>query len=151
MPRNEHFLSPETWDAAAELVTFTPRQPQYTAGASLSSLAVHVRDHKNRDLPLGDRTLEAHYGRFVISQSRKPAGEAKRWALEKSYGPEPIVATIFGHDARLYHRGPEPEPDDIDGRMPAVVVWHDGEMFYLVASGELEPDELVRIAMSLYA
>jgi hypothetical protein len=41
-------------------------------------------------------------------------------------------------------------PGDIDGRSPAVVVWHDGAMIYLVASGELGANELSRIAMSMY-
>ena len=54
------------------------------------------------------------------------------------------------HEAMAYELGPEPEPDDIDGRMPAVVTWSDGEIFYLVASGELTVDWLLRIAGSLY-
>jgi hypothetical protein len=50
---------------------------------------------------------------------------------------------------RKYELGPEPgpEPDDIDGRSPAVV-WHEGEMHYLVASHEVLVVELVRIARS---
>ena len=53
--------------------------------------------------------------------------------------------------ARVYERGPEPPPGDIDGRSLAVVTWHDADMFYLIASDELTTDELVRIATSLYA
>jgi hypothetical protein len=50
----------------------------------------------------------------------------------------------------VYELGPEPPPDDIDGRSPSVVAWHDGEMFYLLASIEMAADVLVRIATSLY-
>jgi hypothetical protein len=151
MPRNEHFLTAESWEAAADLLTFTPRQPAYTANAPLKSLEVRVRDHKLRDIPLEDRNLEAHYGQFVISQSRKGKAEAKRWALDVSYGQGAVISTIFEHDARVYPLGPEPEPGDPDGRMPAIVAWHDAEILYLVASDQLEPDELVKIAMSMYA
>lgn len=44
----------------------------------------------------------------------------------------------------------QPAPHDPDGRSPAVVAWHDGELFFLIASGELPSDALVRIAESLY-
>ncbi len=57
---------------------------------------------------------------------------------------------IAGHAAHVDELGPEPEPDDIDERNPAVVTWHDAEMFYLIASGEMSSDGLVRIANSLY-
>jgi hypothetical protein len=40
--------------------------------------------------------------------------------------------------------------DDPDGRSPAVVTWHDGEMHYLLASGEMEAVYLVEIATSMY-
>ena len=45
---------------------------------------------------------------------------------------------------------PEPAPDDIDGRSPAIVAWHDGELFCLIASDTMSSDQLVRIAISLY-
>ncbi len=35
---------------------------------------------------------------------------------------------------------------DIDGRSPSVVTWHDGEMFYLIASDKMSSAELGRIA-----
>jgi hypothetical protein len=37
-----------------------------------------------------------------------------------------------------------------NGRCPSVVTWHDGEMVYLILSGKLPSDVLVRIANSLY-
>ena len=51
----------------------------------------------------------------------------------------------------MYELGPEPPPDDIDGRSPSVVTWHDVDMFYLIASGEMRSHDLVSIANSLYA
>ena len=51
---------------------------------------------------------------------------------------------------RAYELGPEPEPDDIDGRSPCVVAWHDADMFLMIAGDELFSDELLRIAISLY-
>ena len=46
--------------------------------------------------------------------------------------------------------GPEPPPDDIDGRSSAVIVWHDGDMFYLIASGEMSAGQLMPVAVSMY-
>jgi len=132
------------------MLTFRPRVPTRTAGLPLQALRIHVRDHKRRELPLSERTLEAHYGRFVLSQARKTDEEARRLATDVSYGRDPREARIAGHDARVYELGPEPEPDDIDGRSPAVVVWHDAGMLFLVASGEMTSDELIGIAISLY-
>lgn len=147
---NPHFANPENWHAAGSMVGFRPREPRHTAGRELESLAVHIRDHRLRELPMSERTLEAHYGTFVLSQARRTESEARRLALDLSYGAAPQEARILGHGARLYEHGPEPDPDDIDGRMPAVVTWSDGDLFFLVASGELSTATLVRIAMSLY-
>ena len=132
------------------MLTFRPVQPKYTAGLELESIHIHVRDHRQQDLAIADRTCEAYYGDFVVSQSRRRPDEARRLALELSYGPNPIVATIFGRDARVYELGPDPGPDDIDGRSPAVVTWYDADMFFLIASSALEVAELQKIAMSLY-
>ncbi len=132
------------------MLTFRPIEPPHTAGLRLQSIHVHVRDHKLRDLPIEDRTLEAHYGGFVLSQSRKGAAEARRLALDVSYGRAAHETRIAGRAGRVYELGPEPPPDDIDGRSPAVVTWHDAEMFYLIASGGMSSDDLVRIAISLY-
>jgi len=150
MTRNIHFETADSWDAVRNKLTFEPLEPSHTEGFHLQSLQIHVRDHKQRELTVGDRTLEAHYGGFVLSQARRTADEARRLALTVSYGQAPRTVQIAGRDARVYELGPEPPPDDIDGRSPSVVVWHDGEMFYLMASGEMPSEALVRIAASLY-
>ena len=75
-----------------------------------------------------DRTLEAQYGAFVLSQTHRGAVEAKRLALKVSYGADPRAALIAGHEARVYELGPEPPPDDVEGRSPAVVAWSDGHL-----------------------
>jgi hypothetical protein len=151
MAENPHFASAPSWKAAGEMLTFQPRQPAFTAGRELQSLRIYVRDHKMRDLRIGERSLEVHYGSFVVSQSRKGIAEARRLALEVSYGQNLREGAIAGHPARVYELGPEPEPDHLDGRPPAVVTWHDGEMFFLIASGEMPVDELIPIAASMYS
>ena len=133
------------------MLTFRPREPRHTAGLPLQSIQIHVRDHKLRELPVDDRTLEAHYGGFVVSQSRKSTNEARRPALAAWYGRAARETQIAGCVARVFELGPEPAPGDIDGRRPSVVTWQDGEIFYLIASGEMSSEELVRIAISLYA
>jgi hypothetical protein len=110
---------------------------------------VHVRDHRERELPRERRTLEAHYDGFVVSQARAGTAGARRLALDVSYGQGPRPVRIGAHDGRAYDMGPEPAPDDPDGRSPAVVTWCDGEMFYMAASSELPVEVLVRIASSL--
>jgi len=115
----------------------------------LSSLAVWVKDHKLREVNQARRSLEAHYGGFVLAQSQPGQDEAALLALETSYGSSFVAVTVAGREGKSYPLGPPPEPHDIDGRAPAVVVWADGARFYLVASGELEADVLVRIAGSL--
>ena len=150
MTANQHFTGVSSWDAAHEMLTFQPFQPTFTASHELRSLRIYVRDHKMRELPIGERSLEVHFGRFVISQSRKGVEEARRLALDVSYGREPQEGAIAGHAARIYELGPEPEPGDIDGRPPSVATWHDGEMFFLIASGELPVADLIPIAASMY-
>ena len=39
-------------------------------------IRIHVRDHKLRELSINDRTLEGHYGGFVLSQARKGTDES---------------------------------------------------------------------------
>jgi hypothetical protein len=148
---NPHFISAESWEAAADELTFIPVEPAHTAGHSLQSISIHVRDHRMRELPIGDRSFEAHFGAFVVSQQQAPdEHEARRRAVEQSYGLEPREGVIAGHAARMYELGPETPPDDPDGRSPAVVVWADGDVFHLIASGQLAVAELVRIAESIY-
>jgi hypothetical protein len=133
------------------MLTFRPIEPGYTAGLRLQAIRIHVRDHKFRELSVNDRTLEAHYGGFVLSQARKRnADEAMHLALVVAYGRAGRDSYVAGHAARVYELGPEPAPDDIDGRSPAVVTWHDAELFCLIASGTMLSDELVKVANSLY-
>jgi uncharacterized protein len=147
---NPHFATVESWDAARPLVAFVPRIPQARAGVA-PVLRVFVRDHKLRAVPVGERTLEADYGQFVFTQSRRTPDEAQRLAPNVSYGGAPQEASIVGRPARVYELGPEPTPDDIDGRSPAVIAWHDGEVFYLLASDEMTGHALTTIAMSVYS
>lgn len=144
------FESAASWEEARTLVEFAPRVPAETAGATLESLSVHVRDHKARELPRSDRSLEAHYGRFVLSQCHRGQDEARRWALEISYGAGPRPVRIAGREGRAYELGPEVPDDAPDGRSPAVVTWHDGEMHYLLASVSMGAEELLVVAGSMY-
>ena len=150
MTNNPHFETASSWKAARAKLTFQPREPGYTVGLRLHSIRIHVRDHKLRELSINDRTLEAHYGGFVLSQARKGTDEARRLALDVRYGSTGQEGQVAGHAARIYELGPEPAPDDIDGRSPAVVTWHDADLFFLVASDTMSSHELVRIAISLY-
>ena len=147
---NPHFETAASWLAARTMVTFQPLEPKETAGRRLQSIRIHVRDHKLRELRIEERTLEAHYGDFVLSQSRKGVDDARRLALDVSYGRAVRNALVAGRTARVYELGPEPPPDDIDGRSPSVVVWHDADMLFLIASGQMPADALMPIAESLY-
>jgi hypothetical protein len=151
MAENVHFAAVSDWKAAQALLTFEPRQPTVPKDLEAARLRIYVRDHKMRELAVDERTLEAYYNGFVFTQSRKGVEEARRLALDVSYGREPREASIGGHAARAYELGPEPEPDDIDGRPPSVVTWHDGEMFFFLASAEMPVGELIPIAASIYA
>lgn len=150
MPDNPHFQNVSSWQAARKMLTFRPLQPKDTAGHDLQSISIHIRDHKQRELAVGDRTLEAHYGAFVLSQALKGEKETKRLVLAVPYGRAGCDGQIAECAARVYELGPEPPPDDIDGRAPSVVTWYDGEMFYLIASDKLPSADLIRIARSLY-
>ena len=86
MTNNPHFETASSWKAARAKLTFQPREPGYTAGLRLHSIRIHVRDHKLREVSINDRTLEAHYGGFVLSQARKGTDEARRLALDVRYG-----------------------------------------------------------------
>ena len=147
---NPHFETAGSWKAARAMLTFRPLEPSHTAGFRLQSIRIHVRDHKLRELAIGERTLEADYGGFVLSQSKKDASEARRLALDVSYGQAARDARIAGRAARAYERGPEPPPDDIDGRSPSVVTWYDADMFFLIASAEMSSGDLIDVAGSLY-
>lgn len=149
---NPHFMTVDSWAEAAAQVTFAPRPPSHTAGHRLASIRIHMMDHRRRALPAEERSVEAHYGTFVVTQQRAAsAAEARRLALERSYGADSTATTVAGHEARAYELGPDPGPDDIDGRMPAVIAWADGDVFHLVASGELDVAQLAQIAQSIYS
>ena len=145
-----HFETADSWKAAREMVAFEPRLAKDSAGRRLESIRIHGRDHRQRELGVDGGTLEAHYGAFVLSQSCRGVEEARRLALETSYGREAREARIAGHEARVYELGPEPEAGDIDGRSPAVVTWCDSDTFFLIASSERPFAALIPIAWSLY-
>ncbi len=148
---NTHFETASSWEAVRAMVEFRPVEPSETAGFELQSLRIHVMDHRLRTLAREARTLEAHYGGFVLSEAMHAADEARGLALEVSYGRDGRAERVADHEGRVYELGPEPEPDDIDGRPPAVVVWHDAGMLYLVASDTLPANQLLEIALSLYS
>ncbi len=147
---NPHFRKVASWEDARAWLSFTPRQPAHAAGRELQSLSVFVRDHRLRELAAADRSLEAHYGDFVISQSSPGPAEARRRALEVSYGADPRELRIGGHPGRRYELGSQLPAEDPEGPSPAVIVWHDDAALLLVASDTLEASELVDIAQSMY-
>jgi hypothetical protein len=147
---NPHFETATSWKMARNMLIFRPLEPAYMAKLRLQSIRIHVRDHKMRQLSIRDRTMEAHYGGFVLSQARKGIDEARRLVLEVRYGRDGHDATVAGRTARFYELGPEPPEDDIDGPSPAVVVWHDGELHFLIASYSMRVGDLMKIATSLY-
>ena len=146
MAPNPHFVTVGSWEAAASLVGFRPRVPEYTAGYDLCSLAVWVKDHKLREVSQAERSLEAHYGGFMLAQSEPGRREAAQLAQETSYGRSFVPVSVAGCQGKSYPLGPPVEADDIDGRAPAVVVWADGARFFLLASGELEAEVLLEVA-----
>jgi hypothetical protein len=148
---NPHFVQAASWEEARTHVDFSPRIPSFTNGKQLASLAIFVRDHKMREVSRSERSLEAHYGSFAVAQSMHGAAESRRLTLEVKYGLIPVEVTVAGREGRAYDRRPPAEPDGPEGGAPAVVVWFDEAMFYLVASDELELPAVMRIAESLYA
>jgi hypothetical protein len=141
-----YFETVASWKSARASLSFEPLVPSYTGGRDLQALRVHVRDHKQRVVPIERRTLEAHYGGFSLSQSQTGAEAARQWKLAR----DSRSAQVGGHPALTYELGPVPPPDDIDGRSPAVVTWADGDLHMLIASDSLQADELLRIAVSIY-
>lgn len=147
---NPHFDSARSRKHAESMLTFSPLVPKRTEGYTLQSLAIYVHDYKHRELPVEERSLEAHYGSFVLTQSCPGKEEGRRLAEDVLYDQALREIQIAGCEARVYELGAEPEPDDINPRSPAVVVWHDGGLFLLVASDQLPSEALVEIAGSLY-
>ncbi len=151
MLENSHFKSATSWRVATEKLNFKPLVPRKNFRHNLKSLRIYVRDYKMRELPIDDRSLEAYFESFVFTQAQKiDANEAKRQTVKVPYGSFGREVFIAGHVGRAYELGPEPPADDIDGRSPSVVVWHNGNMFYLLASDEMFSNDLVKIADSIY-
>jgi hypothetical protein len=148
---NPHFRTVASWDDARPLLVFAPVRPSEAAGGALESLRIHVRDHKQRELAVAARSLEAHYGTFVFTQAWRGQAEARRQTLEVSYGLAGYPASVLGRPGRAYDLGPDVPPDDVDGRSPAVFAWADGELFLLLASTVLDSQTLIRIATSVHA
>lgn len=142
MTDNPHFENVDGWDEAESRLGFKPLRPAVEPG----ELCIHVLDHKMREVEL---TLEAHFDSYVLTQGMREPNEANRLARQR-YGPDPVGVVIAGHDALAYELGPEPAPDDIDPRPPAVVTWVDGGMFVLLASDSMTAIELIEEARSLY-
>ncbi|MEQ8861713.1 MAG: hypothetical protein RIC56_23980 [Pseudomonadales bacterium] len=112
---NPHFREVTSWEEAGAWLSFTPLRPAHTAGRELKSLSVFVRDHRHRELAEADRSLEAHYVDFVVSQSSPGPTEARRKALEVSYGADPVEIWVGGHPGRRYELGSRVPADDPEG------------------------------------
>jgi hypothetical protein len=79
MTGNRHFETVRSWKAARTMLAFQSPEPKNTAGHRLQSIIIHVRDYKLRELSVAERTLEARYGCFVISQAQKGVEQARTW------------------------------------------------------------------------
>jgi hypothetical protein len=139
---NQHFISVDGWAEAAAILGFEPLRPRKRGLA----FRIHVMDHRNREVA---PTLEVDFDGFVLSQADREPAEAARLAAER-YGPDSRVVSVGNHEALLYELGPEPDPDDVDPRSPAVVTWADGRRFVFVASDRHDAADLLEIATSLY-
>jgi len=148
-PPNPHFLSVSSWDEAATHLAFEPRRPRLRDLAE-PALSIYVMDHKKRPLPIGRRSLEAHYADFHLGQTRCGRAEAKKRALRLRYGMAPEPADVAGHEGRAYELGAASWPIDDDGPPPAVLTWHDGEMHFVLASYSRPVRSLRPIADSMY-
>lgn len=146
---NPHFLQLGDWADVGPHVDFEPLVPTYTGGRERQALSIFVMDHRKREVARSRRSVEAHYGAFVFAQSMPGDSAARRLALSVAYGVEARTVEISGHEGRGYRRGPPVPDDDPDGRSPAVVTWCDGPLFFLLASTELDLDELIRIGSSV--
>lgn len=142
MTDNPHFEDVDGWEEAESRLGFRPLRPEVEP----SELRIHVLDHKLREV---EPTLEAHFDDFVLSQGLRRPKEAHRMARQR-YGTGPVEVVIAGHDALVYELGPEPAPDDVDPRPPAVVTWADDGLFVLLASDSMTAIELIEEARSLY-
>lgn len=145
---NPHFRSVKSLSAASRELAFVPVVPTSLPEPSL--IRLFVRDHKQRELPITERSLEIFYDSCVVTQQRAASHEdARSLALERSYGSEPIEADVSGRKAMTYELGPEVPEDDVDGRSAAVVAWAVGDVFHLVASTSTPVAALLTIARSI--
>jgi hypothetical protein len=144
------FVVVDSWDAAAALLPFAPRIPRDAGGRALQGIRVVVRDHRGRDLAPARRSLEAHFSGVVLSQSQHVPDDTKRRALDVAYGQNGYAISIAGREGRAYPRGPDPLAGDLDGPSPAVVVWADADMLFLLASHDATIEGLCRIGASIY-
>ena len=85
----------------------------------------------------------------MVAQSRPGREEAEHWAFDKRYGSSPSEVHVGPLRAMAYELGSEVPDDDPDGQMPAVVVWCNGDRFFLVSSHDLPAVVLLRIASSM--
>lgn len=149
MTDNPHFAQALSWQEARDLVPFELLVPDFGVGPP-ASIAVFMRNHRMRDVPARERAVEAHWADFVFSQTSREPDEARRLAIEVSYGQEVREGRIGSCVAKVYELGPTVPDSDPDGRSPSVVTWHEGEKFYLLASTTLSGAELERRAQSQY-
>ena len=101
MNDNPHFEKVASWKAARKLLDFEPLVLGNKKKRRLQSLYVYVRDHKQRELPTGDRSLEAYFDGFVYTQKQSTTAEARRLALSKSYGLEGRDIQVATYPGRL--------------------------------------------------
>ncbi|MDH4307798.1 MAG: hypothetical protein OEZ14_12405 [Acidimicrobiia bacterium] len=144
---NPHFEVFGTPAEAASVLEFTPVIPRWTDGCELVAVSVFVMDHTMRVLEPAERTLELHYGDFVVSQQATENG--RRLAHETPYGRQRRTGTARGLEISIHDLGPPVEEQDPDGREPAVVTWEENGVFCLVASSTWPADELLRVIESM--
>ncbi len=71
---NAHFVTIGSWLEVETATGFPPLVPTETLGRPLQALRLFVRDHKMRQVPRDQQSLEAHYGAFVLSPTEASTG-----------------------------------------------------------------------------
>ncbi|MEZ5559522.1 MAG: hypothetical protein R3E86_13385 [Pseudomonadales bacterium] len=151
MPDQAHFKAVASCRAARDLLTFEPVAPEMLGGCRRRSMYVFVLDHRQRHVAVPERSFEAHYDTFVLTQTRRSIEQARHPVLAVSYGRDGADTRIGTLAARVYELGSVPPPDDIDGQSPSVVSWHDEGVCFLLASNELRSAQLLDVARELVA
>ncbi|MBT8404140.1 MAG: ankyrin repeat domain-containing protein [Gemmatimonadetes bacterium] len=144
-----HWAQPTDWEAAGRWFGATPARPRDTLGRTVQAFRVRLRDHRDRLLPAAGRDLEVHFDDFDFTQVSVGHEEARRRALEWSYGPEAMELRIGPHAGRGYERQPDPPEADPDPPLPTVVTWWVGERHFLLASATLAVAQLIEVAHSV--